>query len=93
MKEFPVIKKILGILEYIILRFKYVRAKTKNRLKISENPKSATTQTQNIYSAVNIPLDLRRTFPTVGSLIRVSGFGCKTKKKYLVGCKTHGNHE
>jgi hypothetical protein len=53
-------------LKNIHLRFKYVKAPMKRRLKRRENPMSAATQTQYIYSSVYKPLSLRRVFPIVG---------------------------
>lgn len=62
--------------QLINLRFKKVSAAINKTLKRRENPNSAPIQIQNQYSSVKKPLDLRRTFPTVASLIRGSVFGC-----------------
>lgn len=58
------------------LRFRKVNAAMKKMLKRKENPNSAPTHIQYQYSSVKNPLDLRRTLPTVVSLILGSGFGC-----------------
>lgn len=58
------------------LRFKNVNAAINKTLKRRENPTSAPMQIQNQYSSTKKPLALRRTFPTVGSLILGSVLGC-----------------
>ena len=60
------------------LRFRKVNAAMNKMLKRRENPNSAPIHIQNQYSSVKNPLDLRRTFPTVGSLILGSVFGCRS---------------
>lgn len=68
-------KKIENVMN---LRFRNVNAATNKMLKRRENPNSAPIHIQNQYSSVKNPLDLRRTFPTVGALILGSVFGCRS---------------
>lgn len=66
------------------LRFKYVNAATKQRLKKREKPKSAMTQIQYHFSSVNMPLAARSSLPAVlpGNLGSKLGW-----KKYQHGTK------